>query len=69
MNVSVPIEAIAAGPDVTWNHVDGPLMYWASNIHWLTFRERLRIFFHLTTVDQVACELWPHLAKLRSDLC
>jgi hypothetical protein len=34
-------------------------------MHWLTWRERLRIFLRLATVDQVACERWPHLAKLR----
>ena len=35
-------------------------------LHWLTLGERLRIFFRRATVDQIACERWPHLAKLRA---
>jgi hypothetical protein len=63
--IGVPLSAIMGGPHVTWKHVDGPLMTWAGELHWLTFRERLRIFFRRATVDQIACERWPHLAKLR----
>jgi hypothetical protein len=68
MHVAVPNEAITAGPHVTWRHVDGPLMTWAGSMHWLTYRERLRIFFRLATVDQIACERWPQIAKLREKL-
>jgi hypothetical protein len=66
--MSVPINAVTCGPDVGWHHIDGPLLTWAGSLHWLTFGERLRIFFRRATVDQVACERWPHLAKLRHDL-
>jgi hypothetical protein len=68
MNISVPNKAIAAGPYVTWKHIDGPLMHWAGSLHWLTTRERLRIFFRLATVDQIACERWPHLQRARRQL-
>ena len=66
--VSVPREAVTNGPEVTWNHIDGPLLYWASQIHWLTWRQRLRIWLGLATVDAIACEQWPHIAKLRTRL-
>ena len=66
VGVSVPVEAITAGPHVTWEHIDGPLMSWAGQLHWLTWRERLRIFFRRATVDQIACERWPHLATIRA---
>ena len=68
MDISVPKEAITKGPDVTWQHVDGPLMQWAGNLHWLTFRERFRLFFRLATIDQIACERWPFLARTRAQL-
>jgi hypothetical protein len=64
-SVLVPVEAVTDGPSVTWKHIDGPLLRWAGSMHWLTFRERLRIFLRLATVDEVACERWPHLARLR----
>jgi len=66
-HISMPIEAVTNGPSVTWKHVDGPLMHWAGSMHWLTLRERLRIFFRRATVDQIACERWPHLARLRAE--
>lgn len=68
MNIAVPKAAILAGPDVTWCHVDGPLMHWAGYTHWLTFWERLLIWLRLSTVDKVACYRWPHLAALREEL-
>ena len=64
MQVGVPIKAITDGPDVVWKHIDGPLLCWAGNIHWLTWRERLRIFFGRASVFSVARSRWPHLAKL-----
>lgn len=68
MKIGVPEAAILSGPDVTWKHIDGPLMHWAGNTHWLTFGERLRIFLGIATVDQVACSRWPHLEKARANL-
>jgi len=65
-HISVPLEAITEGPDMVWKHIDGPLLCWAGNIHWLTFGERLRLLFRLTTVDTIACAHWPHLANVRS---
>lgn len=68
MHIATPNEAVLAGPDVTWSHVDGPLLHWAGNIHWLTIFEWVRIFVRISTVDEVACKRWPHLAKAREAL-
>jgi hypothetical protein len=68
MSLQVPNEAITNGPYVLWTHIDGPLMTWACNIHWLTLSERLRIALKFSTVDQIACSRWPHLAKVRAKL-
>ena len=65
--VSVPISAITAGPSVVWGHMDGPLMSWASELHWLTPGERICLRFHRTTIDEIACSRWPHLAALRAE--
>jgi len=65
MHVSVPSKAITSGPNVVWKHIDGPLMQWAGSMHWLTLGERLRIFLRLATVDQIGCERWPELARVR----
>ena len=66
--LGVPNEAVTSGPTVEWRHIDGPLMFWAGHIHWLTFKERLRIWLRLTTVDGVASARWPHLSALRAAL-
>ena len=68
MNVSVPNEAITAGPHVQWSHTDGPLMSWAGHIHWLTWSERIRIALRMTTVDKIASERWPYTAMRRREL-
>lgn len=64
---SVPIEAITDGPEIKWT-VDGPLMHWAGHMHWLTIRERVRLFLERTTIDAIAAERFPHLAKMRATL-
>jgi hypothetical protein len=65
---AVPNEAVTSGPHVEWKHIDGPFMTWAGDCHWLTFGERLRVFFGLATVDAIASERWPHIAKRRAAL-
>jgi len=54
MNVGMPIECFAAAPHVTWKHIDGPLMSWAGRLHWLTFRERVALWFGRTTIEEIA---------------
>lgn len=68
MQTAVPREAIMEGPHVTWDHIDGPLMTWAGELHWLTWRERVLIALRLSSVDRVADRVWPHLARHRMKL-
>ena len=63
MTIGVPIESITDGPSVQWNHIDGPMMFWAGQMHWLTWRERFAIFWNgIPEVDRIACRRFPHLA-------
>jgi hypothetical protein len=41
-------------PSVVWKHIDGPLMYHSDGqLHWLTWRERLALWFGLMTEDEI----------------
>lgn len=62
----VPVGAVADAPHVQWKHIDGPLMTWCGELHWLTWGERLRIALGFATVRDIACKRWPHLAKLHA---
>lgn len=66
--ISVPERAVLAGPKVIWKHVDGPLMHWAGNMHWLTWSERLGLFLRRTTLDAVGSRRWPHLTQIRAEI-
>lgn len=66
--IGVPKKAITNGPYLNRRHVDGPLLSWAGRMHWLTWRERLALFFRFETVDEVACKRWPDLARKRFDI-
>lgn len=68
MSASVPERAIISGPDVQWDHVDGPLMTWAGQSHWLTAWERVRLFLRLSTIETVAENRFPHIARARRHL-
>ena len=60
-------EAVLDGPFVNWKHVDGPLLIWATQIHWLTYTERFQIYWNIKTVEEVASKRWPKVAALRRD--
>lgn len=68
MSIQVQPAAIIEGPHINWRHVDGPLMTWAGNLHWLTWMERVRLSLRLATVDDVARERWPRLSAMRETL-
>ncbi len=69
MTVGVPNKAITDGPHVQWNHIDGPLMTWAGGLHWLTWRERFRVFwFGVDEVDRIAIKRFPRRAAIRAHL-
>jgi hypothetical protein len=41
-------------PFINWKHIDGPLLYTSDcGLHWLTYRERIKLFFGLTTIDEI----------------
>ena len=64
----VPASAVLDGPWVQWKHCDGPCLHWAGNIDWLTWRERIAIFFGLKTVEEVARDRWPFMAEVADRL-
>jgi hypothetical protein len=57
--VSTPLEAVLAEATVRWNHIDGPLLSWAGQLHWLTWRERFAIWIGRETPDTIAQKHWP----------
>ena len=59
LHISMPIEALRCQPSMKWNHVDGPLMNWGGRLHWLTWRERLSLWFGWTTLRDIAVQQWP----------
>lgn len=67
-SIQVPCSAILEGAHINMKHIDGPLMSWAGEIHWLTLRERIRIWTGRQSIDDLACKRWPHLAQLRERL-
>lgn len=56
---AMPDEAFLGDPYVFWFHIDGPMLSWAGETHWLTWRERLRLFFRFATAETLAFEHWP----------
>lgn len=61
MSTQVSDASILAGPSVSWRHVDGPLLTWAGEIHWLTWWERICLYLKQKTLYDIACDRWPHL--------
>jgi hypothetical protein len=60
IEVSVPREALISAPHINWKHIDGPLMTWAGNLHWLTLMERISLFFDIRSIEDVAEKHWPN---------
>lgn len=41
-------------PEVNWHHIDGPLLYTSdAGLHWLTYWERVQLFFGWTTIGDI----------------
>ncbi len=59
MSISMPIEALYARPRINWRHIDGPMLMWAGNVHWLTWRERIAFWFGRATAESIAQSRWP----------
>jgi hypothetical protein len=62
---SVPFADYHASARVR-RHIDGPLMTWAGQLHWLTWRERLALWLGLTSVDVLAARHWPGYAQRKN---
>lgn len=42
---------IGVQPAIVWNHIDGPLLHTSDcGLHWLTWRERIQMFFGWTDI-------------------
>lgn len=54
--VCISREDFETPPYVQWNHVDGPLLHWRGQVHWLTVLERILLFLGFTTVNIIAYE-------------
>jgi hypothetical protein len=53
-----------ARPDIVWNHIDGPLLYFRNGeLHWLTLWERLRHWMGLEDVYSLERKHRPHLPQ------
>lgn len=57
--VGIPLEALKAAPRVNWKHVDGPMLMWAGSVDWLTWRERIALWFGRESVESLAQKRWP----------
>lgn len=58
-------EAILEGPKIKWT-VDGNIISWAGHFQYLKKWHKFLMFFKIKTLDNIACEIWPHLRTLRS---
>ena len=63
--LSVSNEAILQGPIIIWT-IDGKIISWAGHFQYLKKWQKFLMFFKIKTLDQIACEIWPHLRTLRS---
>ena len=52
--VGYPIDS---QPFINWKHIDGPLLYCSDGqLHWLTWRERFRLFFKFADIHDIDFE-------------
>lgn len=48
---------ISAQPRIVWKHIDGPLLYCSNGLlHWLTWRERMRLWLGLADIHDIDFE-------------
>lgn len=63
--LEIESRAILEGPEARWDHVDGPMLYWAGHVHWLTWSERLALRLGMTTVEELGRQHWEWLETQR----
>lgn len=56
--VSAPTEAFYKEPTIR-KHVDGPLLSWVGQLHWLTWCERFLVWCGYDTAESLAQKHWP----------
>jgi hypothetical protein len=56
---AMPREAFRAPPTINSRHIDGPVLQWAGQMHWLTWRELLAVWFWLEDAESLAQKHWP----------
>jgi hypothetical protein len=61
--VSMPIEELRAPPHLNRNHIDGPLLSWGGQFHWLTLWERFALALGAYSVDDIAEMRWSHYRR------
>lgn len=52
--VSMPLADWFRHPEVQWDHIDGPLLMWRGQLHWLTWKERFMLAIGRTSIQQIA---------------
>lgn len=56
-------------PWIMWNHIDGPLLHFRDGqLHWLTFRERIRCWFNLDDAESLEAKRRPDLVRSSASL-
>jgi hypothetical protein len=63
LTVSVQGYTLLDPPTVVWSHIDGPMLAWASHLHWLTWWERVCLYFGGETIESLAQKRWPQRVK------
>lgn len=61
-------KAILGGPHKAFDYNGDMLIEWAGAMYWPSISESIRLFFGLTTIDQIAEKRMPHLAEKRRNL-
>ena len=59
MGLELPVAAFRAPAYLNSKHIDGPLLSWAGQLHWLTWTERIALRLGLRTIEQIAEKVWP----------
>lgn len=53
---------VRAKPSIQWRHIDGPLLHFSDGqMHWLTWRERIRVCLGLDDEETLQAQRRPRL--------
>jgi len=55
---------------INWKHIDGPLLYTTDGgFHWLTWRERIQLFFGWTDIHELDMKHQRRSGPLQERVC